>query len=157
MPRPRRCRCVRGLPKVDYFKPAGMGLSQLDNVVLTVGEYEALRLKDLEGIDQKQAAEKMNISQPTFHRLVLTARKKVADAIVNGKSIKIQGGNYTMPDNDGTGPRQDRGRGRMGGFAAGPGGECVCSKCDYKEPQVRGQPCIQKKCPKCGSQMTRGE
>ena len=142
MPRPRRCRCVRGLPKISYFKPAGIGISQLDKVILTIGEYEALRLKDLEGIDQKDAAEKMNISQPTFHRLVLSARKKVADAIVNGKSIKIQGGNYTMPDKDGTGPKQM---------------SCTCPSCGHHEPKERGRPCVQNKCPKCGCQMTRGE
>ena len=53
-------------------------------------------MKDLEGLEQEECAKKMNISQPTFHRLVLSARKKVADAIVNGKAIKIEGGNYNF-------------------------------------------------------------
>ena len=55
----------------------------------------------------------------------------------------------------GRGAGRGGGRGRMGGFAAGPGGYCICSKCKYKESQIRGQPCVNKKCPKCGSSMTR--
>ncbi len=96
MPRPRRCRRVWFEPNVNYFKPAGIGLRNIDEAVLTVDEFEAVRLKDLEGMDQEEAAKKMNISQPTFHRLLLEARKKIADAIVNGKAIKIYGGNYTL-------------------------------------------------------------
>jgi len=63
---------------------------------LAVDEYEAVRLKDLEGLDQEKAAKKMNISQPTFHRLVLTARKKIAQAIVKGKALRIEGGIYNL-------------------------------------------------------------
>ena len=59
-------------------------------------EFEAVRLKDLEGFDQEKAAKIMGISQPTFHRLIITARKKLADAIVNGKAIKIEGGNFKL-------------------------------------------------------------
>ena len=116
------------------------------------------------GLEQEAAAKKMNISQPTFHRLVLDARKKLADAIVNGKAIKIEGGNFKMVQPRGRGlgmgrgfrRGQEAGRGRMGGFAAGPGGICKCPKCGYEESQLRGQPCNQKKCPKCGTVMTRG-
>jgi uncharacterized protein len=96
MPRPIRCRRVRFKPNVNYFKPAGVMMRQLDEVVLGVEEYESVRLKDLEGIDQEKASKKMNISQPTFHRLVLIARKKIADALVNGKAIRIEGGNYKL-------------------------------------------------------------
>lgn len=64
-------------------------MSLLEEVVIALDEYEAIRLKDLEGFDQESCAKKMNISQPTFHRLVLGARKKIADAIINGKAIKI--------------------------------------------------------------------
>ena len=94
MPRPRRCRRVGFQPDVTYFKPAGVRMVDLEESILTVDEFEAVRLKDLEGLDQEIAAKKMNISQPTFHRLVLSARKKIADAIVNGKAIKIEGGNF---------------------------------------------------------------
>ena len=96
MSRPRRYRRVGWEPDVTYFKPAGIPKSELDEVVLTVVESEALRLKDLENFDQDKAAKQMDISQPTFHRLIVEARKKVADAIINGKAIKIQGGNYKI-------------------------------------------------------------
>jgi predicted DNA-binding protein (UPF0251 family) len=94
MVRPRLCRRVRFNPDVTYFKPRGIPLRKLDETILNVDEFEAVRLKDLERLDQEECAKKMNISQPTFHRLVLSARKKIADAIVNGKAIRIKGGNY---------------------------------------------------------------
>ena len=94
MPRPRRCRSVGFQPDVTYFKPAGVRMVDLEETILTIDELEAVRLKDLEGLEQEEAAKKMNISQPTFHRLVLEARKKIADAVVNGKAIKIEGGNF---------------------------------------------------------------
>ncbi|MEE9525810.1 MAG: DUF134 domain-containing protein [Candidatus Woesearchaeota archaeon] len=84
------------MPGTTYFKPAGVRMRNLEEITLTVGEYEAVRLKDLEGLDQEKAAKKMNISQPTFHRLVLIARKKIADALVKGKAIKIEGGNFII-------------------------------------------------------------
>lgn len=82
------------LPYTDYFIPANTGTSKPDEVVLTVEEYEALRLKDLMQMDQRDAAAMMGISQATFHRLVFEARRKVADAIVKGKAIRIYGGSY---------------------------------------------------------------
>jgi len=83
-------------PNVTYFKPRGIPLVELEEVILQVDEFEAVRLKDLGGLEQEECAKKMNISQPTFHRLVLSARKKISDAIVNGKAIKIEGGNYKI-------------------------------------------------------------
>jgi len=96
MPRPRRLRRVHFSPDVTYFKPAGVPMRTLEESVLTVEELEAVRLKDLLELDQDQAAKKMNISQPTFHRLLLSARKKIADALVNGKAIKVEGGVYKL-------------------------------------------------------------
>jgi len=96
MVRPRLCRRVRFNPNVNYFKPRGIPLRELEEVILPVDEFESVRLKDLEGLEQEECAKKMNISQPTFHRLVLSARKKIADAIVNGKAIKIEGGNFKL-------------------------------------------------------------
>jgi len=96
MPRPRRFRRVWLEPNVTYFKPAGVRMINLEESILTVDEFEAVRLKDLEGLDEETAAKKMNISQPTFNRLVSSARKKIADAIVNGKAIKIFGGPYKV-------------------------------------------------------------
>jgi len=82
MSRPRLLRRVGFEPGVTYFKPAGIRMIDLEESILTVDEFEAVRLKDLEGMEQEEAARKMNISQPTFHRLILSARKKIADAIV---------------------------------------------------------------------------
>ena len=147
MPRPRLRRRVGFEPGVTYFKPAGVRLVELEESILAVDEFEAVRLKDLEGLEQEDAARKMNISQPTFHRLVLSARKKIADAIVNGKAIRIEGGSYMV-----VGRMQ-----RMMGRGAGPGGECACPKCGTKLTHKRGVPCYSLKCPKCGAGMARAQ
>jgi len=94
-----RCRRVAFHPEVTYFKPAGVRMIDLDESVLRVDEFEAIRLKDLLGLDQEEAAREMGISQPSFHRLVITARKKIGDALVNGKAIRVEGGNYTIHRN----------------------------------------------------------
>ena len=96
MPRPQKCRRVAYLPEVTYFKPAGIPLRALEEVVLSVEEVEALRLKDIEGLEQGESAEKMNISRPTFQRVLASARQKIADAILNGKAVSIKGGNFEM-------------------------------------------------------------
>lgn len=157
MPRPRLCRRVEFQPNITYFKPAGIRMIDLEESVITVDEFEAVRLKDLLGLEQEECAKKMNISQPTFHRLILSARKKIADAIVNGKAIKIEGGVYKMIQ-----PRFGAARGRAGrmergmGFG-GPALTCMCPACGYQEQKARGIPCASKKCPKCGTQMIRGD
>jgi uncharacterized protein len=104
MPRPRHCRRVCFEPGITYFKPAGVPKTDLEEIVLTVDEFEAIRLKDVDGLEQEQSAQQMNISQPTFHRLYLEARRKIADVIVNGKALKIEGGTYEIN------PRQGRKR-----------------------------------------------
>jgi len=104
MPRPRRCRRVCFEPGVTYFKPAGIPLTDLEEVILTIDEFEAIRLKDVDGLEQEQSAQRMNISQPTFHRLYLQARRKIGDVIVNGKALKIEGGTYEIN------PQQDKKR-----------------------------------------------
>src|SRR4030042_1617216 len=96
MSRPLKCRRVAFMPGVTYFKPAGIPLRSLEEVRLSIEEAEALRLKELEGLEQEQGAEKMNISRPTFQRVLASARKKMADALLNGKAIRIEGGNYEM-------------------------------------------------------------
>jgi len=90
MSRPCKRRRVRGIVNSSYFKPSGIRIVDLEEVVLTVEEFESIRLKDLEGYDQAECAKRMDISQPTFHRLIVSARGKVADAIINGKAIKIR-------------------------------------------------------------------
>jgi len=96
MPRPQKCRRVAFLPQANYFKPAGVPLRLLDEVILSVEEAEALRLKDLEGLEQSESAERMNISRPTFQRVLAAARQKVANALLHGKAIRIEGGNFEM-------------------------------------------------------------
>ena len=165
MPRPRRIRRIFFQPNITRFVPRGITKPTYEEI-LTYDEVETIRLKDLENLEQSKAAKKMGISQPTFSRLLDSSRKKIANAIVNGQAIKIQGGNFKMVQPTeagqgrgmgmGRGAGKGGGRGRMGGFAAGPGGDCVCPKCGEKMSHQVGVPCFQQKCPKCGSPMTRG-
>ncbi|OPY72209.1 MAG: hypothetical protein A4E64_03008 [Syntrophorhabdus sp. PtaU1.Bin058] len=96
MPRPTCRRNIGFLPHVTYFKPAGIRMGELAEVILQHDELEAVRLKDHLGIPQEEAAKQMNVSQPTFHRLILSAHEKMADAVVNGKALRIEGGNVTI-------------------------------------------------------------
>jgi len=96
MPRPTKWRCVDSIPQIAYFKPVGVPHSVLDEVLLSVEEAEAIRLKDLDGLRQKECAERMHISRPTFHRVLESARAKLADALINGKAIRIEGGSFEM-------------------------------------------------------------
>ncbi|MCP3683974.1 MAG: DUF134 domain-containing protein [bacterium] len=162
MVRPRKHRMVNFEPDVTYFKPRNVPLRDLQEVVLTIDELETLRLSNLENLNQEDAAKKMHVHQSTFQRTLASARKKLTDALVNGKAIKICGGAYKMPGGDGTGPAgagpRGFGRGRMQGpSAAGPGGTCKCPSCGHEQTHARGQPCNQMKCPKCGNLMARGD
>ena len=96
MPRPIKRRRVAFLPELSYFKPAGIPMRTLEEVTISVEEAEAIRLKDLEEMDQENCAEKMNISRQTFQRVLGSARRKIADALLNGKAIRIEGGNFEM-------------------------------------------------------------
>lgn len=90
MPRPCKRRRVRGRPNSSYFKPAGIPINTLDEAQLSMDEFEAIRLIDFQEIPQEQAAEKMQISQPTLSRILKSARKKISDALINGKAIRIE-------------------------------------------------------------------
>lgn len=96
MARPRNCRRVGSFPGSGYFKPRGVPLSLLGEVILTIDEFEAIRLADLEGLYQDQASQKMNVSRQTFGRIIESAHKKIAQALVEGKALKIEGGNFEM-------------------------------------------------------------
>ncbi len=89
MTRPKIHRCLQFNPNVDYFKPRGIPLRDLEEVELFPDEIEAIKLYLVDGLNQTDSAEKMHISQPTFARTVDSATKKIADALVNGKAIKI--------------------------------------------------------------------
>jgi uncharacterized protein len=96
MPRPHICRRIGVRPRCARFKPAGIPARNLDTVRLGLDEVEALRLGDLLGLYQAEAAEEMGVSRPTFGRLIGEARRKVADALLNGKSLHFEGGVVTM-------------------------------------------------------------
>jgi predicted DNA-binding protein (UPF0251 family) len=127
MVRPRKCRRVCCEPFATYFKPRGVPLTALEKVSLTVDELEAVRLKDLERIDQEQAALSMKVSQPTFHRILESAHNKIADGLVRGKAIRIEGGNYMISEGE-----------RL--F------ECCDCQNEWQEPYGTGRPTG---CPKC--------
>jgi len=87
--RPSLNRCVSFDLKVNYFKPRGVSMRNLEEIELTAEEAESLRLKNLEELGQNDCAEKMKTSQTTFQRILSSAYKKISDAIINGKAIKI--------------------------------------------------------------------
>ncbi|MDD5679028.1 MAG: DUF134 domain-containing protein [Kiritimatiellae bacterium] len=123
MPRPCCLRHIDISPCAVYFKPAGIPVHMLKEVVLTLDELESLRLADLNGLYQEEAAEHMKISRPTFARIVETARRKVADVLVHGKALRVEGG-PVVPGNSqqwtsswpglGGGPRRCHGQNRSG-------------------------------------------
>ncbi len=96
MPRPRKRRRVGWRPLYNSFVPRGGQGGGLGRIRLTVDELEGLRLADLMGLSQEEAARRMNISRATFGRIVEEARKKVAQALINGKTLRIEGGTYEM-------------------------------------------------------------
>ena len=92
MPRPRIRRRIRGRPSSFYFKPAGIRMIELEESVLTIAEFEAVRLVDLNEVSQDKAGKNMQVSQSTLSRILKSGRKKIADAIVKGKAIRIENG-----------------------------------------------------------------
>ncbi len=98
MARPQKDRIVACDPTISYFKPRGVPLRQMEEVCLTIDQMEALRLADLEGLSQEDAGAQMGVSRATFGRIVQRARNIVADALVNGKAILLEGGNYQLKD-----------------------------------------------------------
>ncbi|HOE27216.1 MAG: DUF134 domain-containing protein [Candidatus Aureabacteria bacterium] len=96
MSRPKCTRQISAMPDVTYFKPAGVPLRMLEEIVVSLDEVEAIRLADLEGAYQEQAARGMNISRPTFSRLIVSAHRKIADALVNGKALRLEGGSIRL-------------------------------------------------------------
>lgn len=127
MPKPRKKRQVQYPPPVVFFKPNGVPLWALEKVVITVDEYEAVRLSDYEEMKHEAAASEMNISRPTFTRLIQSAHKKLAEAVVMGKAIVIEGGPVSLAGN-----------------------RFVCKQCQYIWMQ-ESNVCFPEKCPKCES------
>ena len=96
MPRPRKTRMIQKKPVAGFFKPQGIPMNELKGVNLPVEGLEALRLADVEGLDQETAAEMMGVSRPTFSRVLTEAHKLVGRALVNGWAIRIEGGEYAI-------------------------------------------------------------
>lgn len=127
MVRPRKDRYVAFNPEVSYFKPRGIPMFELEEIQLTVDEREAVRLADLLSMSHEEAGRRMGVSRATFGRIAQKARKKIADALINGKAINVGGGNYRIVQ----GPRLFR-----------------CDGCGHhwEEPMGTGRP---EKCPAC--------
>jgi predicted DNA-binding protein (UPF0251 family)/predicted RNA-binding Zn-ribbon protein involved in translation (DUF1610 family) len=129
MPRRKRRRVVSKEPLVSVYKPAGVPAKDLDEILISVDEFEAVRLADFEGLSQREACTIMRISQPTFNRTLASARSKIAEAIVEGYVLRIEGGNYFLTDGSG-------------------GLECV--ECGYR---INMQTDDKDSCPKCGARL----
>ena len=95
MSRPPKWRKVEFIPNIQYFVPFDVQTNNIEENILRIEEVEAIRLKDLEGLEQEECAEKMEVSRQTFQRILNIAREKIADSIINGKAIRIEGGNFT--------------------------------------------------------------
>jgi hypothetical protein len=84
------------MPDKNYFKPRGIPTVDLEEIVLSLDEFEAIRLADYEQLYQEEAAAQMNISRQTFGRIIEAAHKKIADVLLNGKALKIEGGEVNL-------------------------------------------------------------
>jgi predicted DNA-binding protein (UPF0251 family) len=126
MPRPFCCRRVSGEPPSKFFKPQGIPLTVLEVVTMTVDEYESVRLADLEGLYQEDAAQHMGVSRQTFGRIVESAHRKIAEALVNATALEIKGGEIEMVNQR----------------------EFLCSDCrhGWQVPYETGRPAA---CPQC--------
>ncbi|MBW1641492.1 MAG: DUF134 domain-containing protein [Deltaproteobacteria bacterium] len=127
MGRNKKNRIVKYNPDVNYFKPRGIPMFDLEEVSLTVDEREAMRLADFLGMSHEEAGKEMGVSRATFGRIVQNARKIIADAMINGKAIMIEGGNFNVVDDS---------------------RRFNCRTCDHKwdEPFGIGRP---EQCPSC--------
>ncbi len=93
--RPTKWRKVEFIPNIQYFIPLNSEKNKVEENVIRIEEVEAIRLKDVEKLEQEECAERMEVSRQTFQRILNTGREKIADSIVNGKAIRIEGGNFT--------------------------------------------------------------
>lgn len=134
--RPAKPRFVAGEPCVDFFKPRGIPLRELERECLSVEELEALKLADVEGLYQEDAAARMEVSRPTFQRVLKSARGKVARCLVEGKALGIEGGNYVL---------------------GGEGRSLECLSCEHQweEPFGAGVRACETTCPECGQLTVR--
>ena len=131
MPRPKKCRFVMQEPGVTFFKPQGIPLRVLEHAVITVDELEALRLSDLLGMSHEEAAKQLKVSRPTVTRMLARAHQAIADALVHGKAIRIEGGDYVLEGCEGHCPKC----GAEWATAASQTNAGVCGKCSATEEE----------------------
>lgn len=93
--RPTKWRKVEFIPNIQYFTPLDSEKEKIEENIILIEEVEAIRLKDLEKLEQEECAERMEVSRQTFQRILNTGREKIADSIINGKAIRIEGGSFT--------------------------------------------------------------
>ena len=174
MSRPKRSRVIKNPPLMEGFKPFGLPMTDLDPEVLPFEEYEALRLSDYELLPQEKAALQMGVSRPTYTRIYEKARRTIATALVEGKVIFIEGGDYHI---DYYWYRCDTCRKIMvekepvtccrfcqssklralnkPEASLCSDAYCICVHCGTRLPHVKGQPCRETKCPSCSGKMIR--
>ncbi|SHK16650.1 DUF134 domain-containing protein [Tepidibacter formicigenes] len=95
MPRPKKWRKVGFIPEIRFYGPLDCDIEN-SIIIMSVEELESIRLMDLEGLDQNECAQRMMVARSTFQRIYSEAKRKIADSIINGKKLKIEGGNYTL-------------------------------------------------------------
>ncbi|MBW1708901.1 MAG: DUF134 domain-containing protein [Deltaproteobacteria bacterium] len=100
MPRRPKCRFIEAMPNVFYFKPHRVPMRLLEEVILPVEGFEALRLVEIEGLDQGQASAQMKVSRQTFGRILAAARKTLAQAVVLGMALRIEGGHFEVSESN---------------------------------------------------------
>jgi uncharacterized protein len=132
MARPKCCRRISCKPGRKVFKPVGVPLAALQEIVLSMDEFEAIRLADLEGLYQEEAAERMNVSRQTFGRIIETARRKVAQVLTDGIALRIEGGEIEMPEQRMFKCKQCQ---HVWGLAYGSGRPEECPKCQTRSIQ----------------------
>ncbi|HMM22447.1 MAG TPA: DUF134 domain-containing protein [Selenomonadales bacterium] len=142
MVRPHKERRIQQLPPVTSYKPVGVPMREIDAIVLTFEEMEAIRLVDAEQLDMGEAAESMAVSRPTLHRIVNKARQKIATAMWQGKAVIIEGGTFRL---------EHKNHDKLRYFG--------CRECDYKwsVPHGTGQRGREMSCPQCGAQSVHRE
>jgi predicted DNA-binding protein (UPF0251 family) len=174
MARPVNRRSIEKPPIMEGFKPFGIPMRELEPVILLFEEYEAMRLADYLGLSHQDAARQMNVSRPTFTRVYEKARRTLSTALVEGKALLIEGGNYqtndcwnrceqcsklfVCPDEKAMCPFCHKSTGRRlhpNEATSGTNGFCICTQCHTKVAHVRGQPCRESQCPSCGARMIR--
>lgn len=183
-PRPKRLRRISNPPIISGFKPYGGNSSEgiTGSVFLQIEEYEVLRLCDFEMLNHHQASAIMDVSRPTFTRIYATARTKIAEALVTGKQIIIEGGkiyfdsewyscsacgcHFNQPDKNekpvicplcGSNKIDESGEAPEGDSECHTHSHdfCVCIRCGYEIKHESGRPCKEEMCPACGTRLVR--